>query len=48
MEIVSSRLQVHDPSGAERAEWKGVFTKACKELEKALPGDAIARIGGCR
>jgi TRAP-type transport system periplasmic protein len=42
------RLQPHDVTAAESAEWKRVFNKACKELEKALPGDAIARIGGCR
>jgi TRAP-type C4-dicarboxylate transport system substrate-binding protein len=41
------RLSVHEPTAAERAEWKQVFSKACQEIEKALPANAVQRAGGC-
>ena len=44
---LKKKMTVHDPSDAEKAEWKKVFKKACSNLKAAIPGDALGKIGAC-
>ena len=40
-------MTVHNPTDAEKAEWKKVFNEACKRLKSSMPGDVLSRIGAC-
>jgi len=44
---LKKKMTVHEPTGAEKAEWKAVFKKACKNLKSAIPGDALGKVGAC-
>lgn len=44
---LKKKMTVHDPSDAEKAQWKKVFSDACKRLKGALPGDVLTKIGAC-
>jgi TRAP-type C4-dicarboxylate transport system substrate-binding protein len=44
---IKKKMTTHDPSDAEKAEWKKVFKKACGNLKAAIPGDALGKIGAC-
>jgi TRAP-type C4-dicarboxylate transport system substrate-binding protein len=46
-ERLKKKMTVHDPSAAETAAWKKVFTDACKRLKGAMPGDVLTKIGAC-
>jgi TRAP-type C4-dicarboxylate transport system substrate-binding protein len=46
-ERLKKKMTVHDPSEAEKGQWKKVFTDACKRLKGALPGDVLTKIGAC-
>ncbi len=44
---LKKKMTAHDPTDAEKAEWKGVFRQACERLKGALPADVLAKIGAC-
>ena len=44
---LKAKMTVHEPSAAEKAEWKAVFKKACQNLKSAIPGDALGKVGAC-
>jgi TRAP-type C4-dicarboxylate transport system substrate-binding protein len=44
---LKGKMTTHDPTAAEKAEWKRVFTEACKRLKSAMPGDVLSKIGAC-
>jgi TRAP-type C4-dicarboxylate transport system substrate-binding protein len=44
---LKKKMKTHDPTPAEKAEWKKVFHNACKRLKSALPGDVLTKIGAC-
>jgi TRAP-type transport system periplasmic protein len=44
---LKGKMKTHDPSPAEKAEWKKVFTEACKRLKSSMPGDVLSKIGAC-
>ena len=44
---LKTKMTVHDASGAEKAEWKSMFKKACQNLKAVVPGDALGKIGAC-
>jgi TRAP-type C4-dicarboxylate transport system substrate-binding protein len=46
-ERLKKKMTIHNPSDAEKAEWKKVFTEACKRLKSSLPGNVLSRIGAC-
>jgi TRAP-type C4-dicarboxylate transport system substrate-binding protein len=46
-ERLKKKMTVHNPTAAEKAEWKRVYTDACKRLKSALPGDVLTKIGAC-
>lgn len=46
-ERLKKKMTVHEPTEAERAQWKKVSSEACKRLKGALPGDVLSKIGAC-
>ncbi len=44
---LKKKMKVHDATGAEKAEWKKVFKKACQSLKPVIPGDALGKVGAC-
>ncbi|MCC6214982.1 MAG: TRAP transporter substrate-binding protein DctP [Polyangiaceae bacterium] len=46
-ERLSRKMTVHQPTDAEKAEWRGIFKQTCERLKGAIPGDVIAKIGAC-
>ncbi len=46
-ERLKKKMTVHEPTAAEKAEWKAVFKKACQNLKSAIPGDALGKVGAC-
>jgi len=44
---LKSKMATHEVTAAEKAEWKRVFTDACKRLKSAMPGDVLSKIGAC-
>jgi len=44
---LKAKMTTHDPSDAEKAEWKKVFNEACKRLKSAIPGDVLSKVGAC-
>jgi TRAP-type C4-dicarboxylate transport system substrate-binding protein len=44
---LKAKMETHDATAAEKAEWKKVFTEACKRLKGAIPGDVLSKIGAC-
>jgi len=44
---LKAKMETHDATPAEKAEWKKVFTEACKRLKGAIPGDVLTKIGAC-
>lgn len=46
-ERLKKKMTVHEATGAEKAEWKAVFKKACQNLKSSIPGDALGKIGAC-
>jgi TRAP-type C4-dicarboxylate transport system substrate-binding protein len=44
---LKAKMKAHDPTPAEKAEWKAVFKKACQNLKSAIPGDALGKVGAC-
>jgi TRAP-type transport system periplasmic protein len=46
-ERLKKKMTVHNPTDAEKAEWKKVFNEACKRLKTSLPGNVLSKIGAC-
>jgi TRAP-type C4-dicarboxylate transport system substrate-binding protein len=46
-ERLKKKMTVHEPTDAERSQWKKVFNEACKRLKGAMPGDVLTKIGAC-
>lgn len=44
---LKKKMEAHDPTDAEKAEWKKVFKQACERLKGAIPGDVLSKIGAC-
>ena len=44
---LKKKMTTNEPTAAEKAEWKKVFTQACQRLKNALPGDVLTKIGAC-
>lgn len=44
---LKKKMKVHEATGAEKAEWKKVFKKACERLKGAIPGGALGKVGAC-
>ncbi|MEZ4221253.1 MAG: TRAP transporter substrate-binding protein DctP [Polyangiaceae bacterium] len=44
---LKKKMTVHDPTDAEKAEWKKVFDKACGRLKGAIPAGALKKVGAC-
>ena len=44
---LKGKMTTHDPTDAEKAEWKKVFKDACGKLKSSLPGDVLSQIGAC-
>jgi TRAP-type transport system periplasmic protein len=44
---LKKKMSVHEPTAAEKAEWQGVFKKACERLKGAIPGNALSKVGAC-
>lgn len=44
---LKKKMNTHDPSEAEKEQWKKVFKAACKKLKTSLPGDVLSQIGAC-
>ncbi len=44
---LKKKMKVHEPTGAEKAEWKKVFDKACGRLKGAIPAGALKTVGAC-
>jgi len=46
-ERLKKKMTVHEATGAEKAEWKAVFKKACESLKSSIPDNALTKIGAC-
>lgn len=46
-ERLKKKMTVHEPTEAERAEWREVWKKACVRVKEGLPGDVLQKIGYC-
>lgn len=46
-ERLKKKMTVHEPTAAEKAEWKKVFRQACERLKSSLPGDVLKKVGAC-
>ncbi|MFO0566077.1 MAG: TRAP transporter substrate-binding protein DctP [Polyangiaceae bacterium] len=44
---LKKKMDVHEATSAEKAEWKEVFKKACQNLKSSIPNDALSKIGAC-
>jgi TRAP-type transport system periplasmic protein len=44
---LKGKMKTHNPTDAEKAEWKKVFNEACKRLKSSMPGDVLSKIGAC-
>lgn len=46
---LKKKMTTHEPTAAEKAEWKKLFTTACKKLgnENSIDKDTLKKIGAC-
>jgi TRAP-type C4-dicarboxylate transport system substrate-binding protein len=47
LDRLKKKMTVHEPTDAEKAEWKKVFKAGCLKAKSALPGDVLQKIGAC-
>lgn len=46
-ERLERKMNVNEPTDAERAAWRTVWKQACTRVKEALPGDVLEQLGRC-